>query len=246
MAEMEFRANFVIWLFASLFWFATSFIFIELFYGQAQSIAGWTKNEALILADVFNLYIGFIWIFILPNITHFHNLIRKGDFDFLLTKPVNLRFLVSTRVEEFDQYPRIFVGLIFLFILTSKANLVIGWWLWLDAVVVMLFSLIIFYNFYFVLMTTNIWFINIFNLENLIDSVNDIGRFPVQIFNGVFRVIFIYIIPVAFVATFPTQILLKKELLSINIISILMVVTTFAVSQWFWNFALKRYSSASS
>jgi len=72
------------------------------------------------------------------------------------------------------------------------------------------------------------------------------GKFPVDIFKGFFRIILIYVVPVAYIATFPVEALLGKVGWERIIPAIFLAVGTFALSQWFWNFALRHYSSASS
>lgn len=246
MGEMEFRANFFLWVAANLFWLGISLVMNNVIFGQIDTIAGWTKEQSFILVLLFNIYTGIMWISILPNIARFHELIRHGQLDFVLLKPVSSRFWVSTRAVEFDSIPRLVVSIVLLFIYIQPLHLHIPVWLAFDAIMISISSIIIFYNFYFIIMTMNFWATNIFNLENLIDGINDIGRYPLQIFKGALQFIFLFIIPIGFIATFPAQTLFGVNLITTNILSLTLIVASSIFSQWFWNFALKRYSSASS
>ncbi len=246
MGEMEFRVNFLAWIFINIFWVFISIVIVDLFYGQVDTIAGWTKNETLVLVSFFNIFIGLMWIFFLPNIVHFHRLTKTGEFDFVLLKPVDSRFWVSTRTIEFDSIPRTFLSIGMVIFYFQTLGIATNPIFVINSIFVALASLLIFYNLYFMLMTTNFWFINLFNIENIVDSFNDMGRYPVQIFQGALRVVFFYIIPLGFIATFPAEVLMGRNIGFINILMVILLVTTFTISQWFWNFAIKRYSSASS
>lgn len=246
MGEMEFRFNFFIWIVVNIIWGVTNLVFVNIVYSQVQSIAGWNKPEALILGVVYILFVSLMWVVILPNVGKFHDLIRKGEFDFYLLKPINLRFLVSTKVVEFDQLPKIILlPFILNFFLRSAGyspNIFqIG-----QFILLICLGLFIFYSFFFIIMISNFWLINTFNLENLFDSLIDIGKFPTQIFSGLLRILFVYIAPVAYIATFPTLALIGKSSISSIIIATLIAISMFIISQLFWNFALRRYSSASS
>lgn len=94
--------------------------------------------------------------------------------------------------------------------------------------------------------TTNFWFINIYNLEDLFHEISQVGRVPVYVFQRGMRFIFTYIIPVAFIATFPVQVLLGRSDPKITVLALVLALISFFLSQKFWNFALKHYSSASS
>lgn len=245
-ASLEFRVNFISWAFVSLFW---SFMFIlgtELIFGQVTTLAGWTKNEVLLTTSFLTLFVGAMWVFIFPNLVEFSRLIREGGLDFYLVKPVNDRFFVSTKNVEYDQILRIVAVSIFVINLLSNMNVRILPINLFGSVVLFVAGMIIFYNIFFSLAITNFWLVNVHNLEDFFHSILDIGRYPVQVYKGVFSILFVYLIPVGYVATFPVQALLGKLDPVYYLWAILLIFVTSIFSQWFWNFALKRYSSASS
>lgn len=245
MRELEFRLNLIIWTFMDFLWFGLLIVSVELIFGQVDSIAGWTKKEVLLLTCVQALFMDFLWTFVLQNLNNFSHLIRKGGLDYYLLKPVNLRFLVSARYLEFDHFLRI---LFLIFLIPNFLNKM-GITITVSSLAgfVLLFSqaLFIFYNLFFLITTTNFWFVKLFNLEDLFDNIAHVGKFPVYIFKGGMRFFFVYILPVAFIATFPVQFLLGRGDLRLVLLGLLLGIITFAFSEWFWRFALKHYSSAS-
>lgn len=246
MAEMEFRANFLAWIVVNAIWAFVVLGFVHLIYTQVDNIAGWDRGSAMLLVVIHEIFISLLWIFILPNATRFYLDIRRGDLDFALLRPVNLRFLVSTRRVEFDQALRLLI-LFFLFTrFAGEAEVILSPAPVILFILTVALGLIIFYNIFYIIETLNIWLVNIFNLENLFDAITEAGKFPSQIFQGSARIFFYYIVPVVFIATFPTQILLGRSGVEITIVAIVMAVVTSLFSNRFWNFALKHYTSASS
>ena len=96
------------------------------------------------------------------------------------------------------------------------------------------------------LMTLSVWLVRLDNLSVLADMVFVVGRYPVQIFNGWPRIFFTYVIPLAFLATFPTQALFGKFSTVEIGVGVLLAAGSLAASVAFWRFALRFYSSASS
>lgn len=243
---MEFRFNFACWAILGVMW---SFLYIylgELIFGQVTSIAGWTKAETLLVLATEAMFVGFLWLFIFPNLRMFSELIRKGKLDFYLLKPMSSRFLVSTQDWSLDQLVRIPAVIVFMVILINTNHLQITLSSISGFILLFLLGALIFYNIFFAITITNFWLVNVSNLSDFFHNVLDSGRFPTKIYNGLIYFIALYVIPVAFIATFPVQALLGNLEANMYLIAIFLAIITSIFSQWFWNFALKRYSSASS
>lgn len=243
---LEFRFFFIVWMLVDVLWFIINLASVGLIFGQVQAIAGWTRDQALLLVAVRSLVASFMWMFVFPSFTEFHNLIRKGELDFVLTKPVNTRFWLSTRYFEFDQILRVIVLLYvvgrFALIVNPAISLV-------DVANFTLFlisGLVIFYNFCFFLTTMNIWFVGIFNLENLLDSVQMVAQYPSTIFRGALKVGLAFFLPTIFIAFYPTLALLGRTDPGMYLQASVFIVATTILSQRFWDFSIRRYSSASS
>ncbi|HUW21381.1 MAG TPA: ABC-2 family transporter protein [Candidatus Bathyarchaeia archaeon] len=246
MRDLEFRFNVLTWALMNFLWFGLIFYSIELIFGQVEKIVGWTKGEVLLLVCVQALFFDFFNTFVMANLRRFSRLVRQGELDFALLKPINSRFLVSARYFEFDHYPR----MVFLMFLIARylADFQIRLSLinWFNFFLLFFSGIFIFYNLFFIFATTNIWFIRIFNLSDLFTETIEVGRFPVYIFKTGARFFFTYIIPAAFVATFPVEVLLKRAGFEKLPVALVICLVMFIVSQKFWQFALKHYQSASS
>lgn len=243
---LEFRSEFWTWSLVSPGWGFLSLATILLIFNQVNDIAGWTRTEVVLTSVAGSIFMSLLWWMVFPSLYNFMELIRTGGFDFYLLKPINSQFLVSVSRFEFDNYLRvvIMVGLLIFLGLTGYITATLA--SVVCFVVTIFFGLIIFYSFFFIISTLAIWLINMEGIEDFFDSVITLGRYPTYIYNGVLRVVFFYIIPMAFVATFPIKVLLGKTGLETVVLSGLMAGGFLLASHKFWLFALRHYSSASS
>ncbi len=246
LAEMEFRFSFSVFALTSVLWVFLNLTSITLLFGQVNSIAGWGKNEVLLLVCVRALFNSLLGIFMFPNLVAFNELIHKGELDFVLTKPINSRFWVTFRKFEFDNFLRVIVLVILISFFIRLAGhtpsvLDIGNFLFFVFI-----GQVVFYNFCLILMTTNFWSVDTFNLDYLFDSFQGVGQYPSTIFKGGIKLVLVFLLPTIFVSFFPTLALLGKTEPAMYLWAIIFLFVSSVVSQKFWNFALKRYSSASS
>jgi ABC-2 type transport system permease protein len=78
------------------------------------------------------------------------------------------------------------------------------------------------------------------------EGVFRIAKYPTDIFGKPFKIILSYVLPISFIATFPAKSLLGILSWQNIIFSLFFTATLLFFSLKFWNFALRRYSSASS
>ena len=107
-------------------------------------------------------------------------------------------------------------------------------------------SLVILYSLWFIIATTSIWFVKVWNANEVLRSTLVAGRYPISAYPRMLRMIFTYIIPIAFLTTVPSEALLGRLDLATLIQSLIISILMLKLSKSFWNFALKFYTSASS
>jgi len=69
-------------------------------------------------------------------------------------------------------------------------------------------SICILYSLWFFISTTTIWFVKTWNATEVLRSFLYIGRFPLNSFSFSLRVFFSVFIPIAFITTIPSEVLL--------------------------------------
>ena len=93
--EMTFRGNFLITVLTRAFWFAAQLTLFEIIYSNVNSINDWTREEYFAFMATGMLINAIVETFFMPNCANFSELIRTGNLDFALLKPIDTQFLIS-------------------------------------------------------------------------------------------------------------------------------------------------------
>jgi ABC-2 type transport system permease protein len=187
--------------------------------------------------------------FFYVNLAELPELIRTGRLDLNLLLPVDAQFAVSTRKFGMDNIVNALVGVAIVVFSLAKLHVVPSAMQIALYGVAIAFGVAIHYAVMFGLATVAFWIVRAQGLIYGYFNVFNIARFPDSIFPfSVFKVIFTYVIPVIIVANVPARTLARalespwSGLLQLAIGTVFVV----ALTRGFWNFALRRYSSASS
>lgn len=243
--ELEFRANFVAKVFQNIVWIGFFVLALLVVFGRTTTIAGWNQGEALILgATVFVMNaISSAFFFSLNDIP---TQVRMGTLDFVVTKPVDSQFWVSSRRFNFDQIGSLLAGVVMVAVGVRLAGIAPGPVQWLAYVTLVACAVGLFYSFNLALMTTGVWLVRVDNLFVLGESLTQIARYPLDIYpTGVQRLL-TFVLPLALLSTFPARQLVHGA--DGGAVALGLIWTAFALfaSRRFWRFALRHYSSASS
>lgn len=244
--ELEFRFNLAFFLFFNTLWIFVNFGAIFLIFNQAGTVAGWTSRDAYLLLFVYYLIAPFIRAFIIPGVEQMPELVRRGTLDFYLLKPVDPQFLISIKTIYWNQAIRPIAMLFVIPWYLFQINLSVSPFNWLMFLIVAFASVLGVYSAYFIISCFSFWFENIWNLEDLYREIMDISKLPADIFTGFLKNIIIFVIPVALIASIPTQILLGKINWYFSFIVFANSLILFVISRLCFKFALRRYGSASS
>jgi ABC-2 type transport system permease protein len=246
LAELEYRANFVVNVLMSGFWLFWSVVGLQVYFGHTERIGGWSYDEALIIVGMFHLANGYMQAFLQPNISEIGSHIRNGTMDFILTKPVNSQFLASMRTVVFWRLVDVALGFgivafalwrLELSLTPRSAALFV---LMLGAAAVILYAL------WLMLVTTAFWLVRIDNISELIYAFYEAGRYPVSVYRGALQAFLTFIVPIAFITTVPAAALVNRLDASLAGYGVALAVVLLLLSARFWNFALRFYASASS
>ena len=243
-AEMEYRLNFVLSAFTSLGNLAGSLFGLFLFYRTGYTFEGWSWAEALVVLGVFTVLQGFSSTFLGPNLNHIVQHVQQGTLDFVLLKPINSQFWLSTRTIAPWGLPDVFLGC---FVIGyAGQQLGIGPAAYLLGAVPLIFGFVILYSLWFMLGATSIWFVKIYNVTEVLRGLLEAGRYPMVAYPVAYRFFFTFIVPVAFLTTIPSEAFLGRVELVWLLGAGLLAVALFVASRLFWQFALRFYTSASS
>ena len=244
-SEMEYRVNFLGNLGLSLFWLMWAALSVRVYFSHAETIAGWTYDEMLIVMGLFFTLNGYRQMILEPNLSRMSEHVRLGTLDYILTKPVDSQFLVSLRHIGVYNWGDPLLGLSLVVIALARMNRVPGPVELGQFIVLLVAAMVLLYSLSLILQTTTIWLVNVERLDTIVMGLLETGRFPVAFYRGWLRVFLTVVIPVAFMTTFPARALLGRLEPWLAAVAVILAATSFVGASLFWRFALRHYSGAS-
>lgn len=221
-------------------------LFVEALFARVPTIVGYTKGEVLLFFAVMNFIDILIQLLWYRGMTDLARVVRNGDFDSVLTKPMSPLFWSAFRIFDFFDLTTLPIAFSFLFYafhelsyIPSPSQIFIGLFLFI-------LSLFLAFAINLLLASLTFWSTEVDNTWWIFRDTIYIARFPPEIFPKIIRLIFTCIVPILVIVTFPTKGLLG--LLSPVLIGWACVTTvlTFCFALSIWHKALAHYSSASS
>ena len=188
--DMSFRTNFILQCISSMCWAMMNWGLFKIIYrftGEIGKDTGWHENE-------FFIFLGTVWIinsliqtFFMANAEEFSELIRTGNLDFALLKPIDTQFLISFPRVNWALLPNGLLGLgLIIYSLNSmgvdatKAAIspltILAYLFFLACGAMVMYSVMI------SLASTSIWFGRNQNLYNFWFYITNFYRYPMEIY----------------------------------------------------------------
>jgi len=243
--ELEFRANFFAKIGQQVSWSLFFVLILLVVYSRTDTVAGWNKADAFILAATL-FFVEAIWRAGFYSLMEFPQQIRQGTLDFVLTKPIDSQFWVSTRKFNFDQIGTLLGGIAMVVWGVVSSGTQTSLLQWTAYVLLLPCSLAIVYAINVSLITLAIWFVRVDNLWVLGETVLMTVRYPIDIFGVRLARFFTYYLPLAVIATIPAQQITRGFDGASLLLGIVWAVGLLLLTRLFWLFALRSYGSASS
>ena len=245
-SAMAYRANFLIEGAMSLAWMALTLLPLIVVFGSRDKVAGWDRPSALVVMAYFMAVHAVLEGTISPSLVDLVERIRTGAFDYVLLKPVDAQAMVSASRYEpwkvFDLLAAIALA-IYAFaergVPPSALDLVFG-------IALLACGVLATYALWILCAAASFWVVRLDNLMFLLAAIFDTARWPVQVFPGIWRFVFTFVVPVAIMTTYPAKALLGTLDARAAFATIGGCVALLIVSRMVWRTAIRSYTSASS
>jgi ABC-2 type transport system permease protein len=245
-SKMSYRSDFIISLIGMLFTNISGFITFWILFQNFPSINGWGYYEMLFLY-------GFSLVSITPVQCLFDNnwnlrmLVRDGDFIKYCFRPVNLFFYFQSEIFDIKGLGQLAFG---------AGTIVYAWYrLALPVTVGAVLKLLVFLTSASLVMialqnaaaATCFWIQNSFFVLDFAFKLKDYSKYPISIFDPVFRFIFTFILPIAFIAYYPSMVILRPdEIPVLSYLSPLVGIVLFYLSYRLWMYGAMKYDGMGS
>jgi len=245
--EMNFKANFLLWIAVEVLWFAMQLVFIGVLYGQTKSIGTWTEWQVIMLVGASSFIQQVFQAFFLVNMTNLSDLVRTGKLDFLLLLPVNSRFVISLRQVDLGSFVNAAFALCVMAYATHQMNYVPSAGQVAAFFALCLAGIGVHYSLMFLLATVSFWTVRAQGIVWAYYNLFQIARMPDEAFRGVFKAVFTFAVPMLLVVNVPVRVLAGKLADPWSIVQLLALAALCGLaSEWWWGKSLARYTSASS
>jgi len=246
--ELAYRANFYISLIHSLLNLGIGILGLIVIFHQVETVNGWNFAGILALLGVYLIVNAFRNLVISPSLDALAGMgqeVWNGNFDFTLLRPVDTQLLVSFRHWHLFSLIDLGLGGIIVAAAFSQpgqvfhATNLLAFLVTLCAGVAALYAIMLAF-------TALVFWSPGFVFAWVFDGIFQLARYPVDIYPAWLRLVLTWIIPVGVMTTIPARTLTQE--LSLNLLagSVLTAIILVTAASFFFRFALRRYTSASS
>lgn len=243
---MQYRLDFVLSGTLSLLWTAAGLVPFYVAFHQRPPVEGWTYEAALVVVAVFTVLRAVLDGAVNPSLLSVVDQIRMGTFDFVLLKPADAQFLVSTTKFDVFRMVDFFTGIGLATVAFAQMGRFPSIGGVFAALVMLLASVVVLYSIWILVISAAFWVVKVDNLAYMFSAVFDFARWPVTVFKGVWRILFTFVIPIGIMTTYPAEALLGTLTPQLFVGTLLGALLFASIARMVWIRALGHYTSASS
>ena len=263
--DMSFRTNFILQCVSTISWTVMNIGFYLIVFQYTDSIGkgtGWGRDEFFVFLATTWIINSLVQTFFMPNAQQFSELIRSGNLDFALLKPIDTQFVISFPRVDWAALSNLFMGITLLFYslyqLTTRIEspLVLEWRAILMYPFYIACGTVIMYSVMITLASTSVWLGRNQTLYNFWFYITNFSRYPMEIYKVGWGIalwaFFTFLIPVLLVVNIPARIMARplntmtSQMWQLACFTILASLLCFLFSRRVFVRALKSYRSASS
>lgn len=243
LAVLTQRVGLGIFLVGKILRFTFFFIFIFFLLKGTNRLAGYDLNQTLLFFLTFSL-IDTVSQFLFREVYRFRPQVISGSFDLVLVKPVNALFrslMGGADIIDLITIPPLILAVFYVGFLLHPSILHTSYY-----ILLLLNGLLIAAAFHIIVLSFGIITLEIDHTIMIYRDLTALARFPIDIYKEPIRGILTFLIPIGVMLAFPAKAMLGLISPPGVIWSMVLGVFLFVLALRFWNFALTKYTSASS
>lgn len=246
-SKMSYRSDFIISILGIIFVNFSGIISFWIIFQNFENLLGWTYYEMLFMY-------GFSLIALTPAQCFFDNSwnlqthIFSGDFIRYCFKPMNLFFYYFSEVFDVKGIGQFCVGGFVLGYSWQKMHLEISFLILLKLIIALISASIFMIAIMIFASASSFYIVNgAYFIMILANKFKEYSKYPVIIFNGTLRFLFTFIIPIAFMAYYPSLAFLNnKSPVVLTYLTPFYGVLFFYLSYKFWMHGAMKYNGTGS
>lgn len=245
-ARMQYRADFII---SSIGMFFSSLATLGIFwvlFDTIPSLAGWNFMEMVFIYAFYMVAISPMQI-LFDHAWQLRFHVQQGTFLKYYFRPLNMMFYYMSEMFDLKGLTQLIVGSLLL----VYASMQIGMTWTLAKILLLLISLssaaLVLISIIVLAACACFWVVDSYPVLGLAWKLREFAPYPTNIFDGVFRFTFTYILPIGFIAFYPAQLFLRPEEVSPLIyFSPIIGIGLFGLTYWVWTLGVNSYTGTGS
>ena len=245
--QLQYRLDFFLEIVLSLFWIAAALAPLYVLFSVRDSVNGWSAYEMLVVVGFFSMHKGVLASVIQPSLNQAVEHIRKGTLDFLLLKPADAQFMLSTAKLELAHLTDLLAGILMIaWALSRMPEATPSARDLLFAGLLFVCGLLILYALQIMVISFAFRVVKVDNLSYLFVSLFEAARWPASVFRGALSLFFTFVIPLALMTTYPALAVLGRADWQHFAIAGGVASALLLLSRYVWQRSIRLYTGASS
>lgn len=222
-------------------------VFFNVIFNNTQTLAGWNFYQILFLYMVAKIVTSVNATFTKNGTNSMSDeLIRRGNLDIYLTRPVDPMILVSlSKPQIYGIISVAFEVLLAIYALVhtginyGAANIIFFF-------LMFALSFVLYYFLRWITLMPAFWFIRLYSLRDIMGKLNQFMRYPAGVFPSILKFALFILFPILTVSYIPARTLFYQPRIEFIIYMFLITFAFGVITKLLWQAGLKHYGSASS
>lgn len=245
-SKMSYRADFIISTIGMIFTNISGFVTFWILFSNFPSVMGWNYYEMLFLY-------GFSLVALTPVQCFFDNnwnlrtYVHSGDFIKYCFRPINLFFYFQSEVFDIKGLGQLAFGIGTIIYSWNKISLELNAFIILKMVIFLITASLFMIAVMNTAAASCFWIMGSGYVMDTVVKFKDYAKYPATIFNPIFKFIFTFVIPISFIAYYPSLVILRpNEIPLLSWLSPLIGILYFWISYKIWMYGALNYSGTGS
>lgn len=246
MEQLEYRINFISGIAVECGYMLAKLMYVILVYQMGSEINGLTPDHMAMFIGTYIMMTGF-YMAVYPNFCAIPQYVKTGSMDMLLTKPVNLQFMLTLRKIDFGMpIPNVICGVVLVCYGWKKSGLPVTVITVSGFLLFIVSGIFLTYFLFLIPKLLSFWIVSDQGIQQITEAVWDFNNMPMNIYGKKVRMFGTFVIPLFLITNFPTLFVMNRLSVFMVIWGVLAPFLFFAINKLVWKAAMKRYTSASS
>ena len=244
---MEYKVDFTIGAVGFLLEQVINIAFLTIIFGRVENLRGWGYYEVLFIYG-FSLFPNGLDHLLFDNIWNVgYWMIRKGEFDKYLTRPISTLLIVTVEEFQVDAFGKLLLGIALMVTSIRHIDLPFIWYDIPLALIAILFGMLIYSSIKTIFGAIAFWTKRSGHLMEVTYNLNQFSQYPVSIYSRAVRGAVTYIVPFALTSFYPASYLLRHTRPVFSILApVVAAMILMTIALIVWHKGLDAYESAGS